>query len=167
MVARVAIALVPVLLLAGCGGPAEPPVGVGAASVTCNSVHFAGSGTADWRRQSAHIGPFGLGGPSHGGHPGPDFQRGGFNRDGLLRIKTPTLVEGQRRVELSVPAGERERVGILTVDPKRGYARVTFVPCADRQRTIWAGGLVLRDRAPVRLAVRVGDGPLRELLVGG
>jgi hypothetical protein len=142
-----------------------PPLGAGTERVTCNWPHFAGSAGADWRRRSAHAGPLGLSGSDHGR---PNLHEGPFEDDGLFRLKTPTLVEGRRPVSLSVPPAERRRAGLLTLhSPEHGLAKVVIVPCGDRPRTIWAGGLVLRDRRPVRLTVRAAGGPPRTLLIGG
>jgi hypothetical protein len=153
-------------VLAALALASAPPLGSGAERVTCKAPHFIGSGKPDWRRESDHAGRLGLSGSRRGG--GPNLHEEPFEDDGLLRLKTPTLVEGRRPVVLSVPPAERHRVGILTLhSPKHGLAKVVFVPCGDRPRTIWAGGLVLRDRRPLRLTVRAAGGPPQTIRVGG
>ena len=87
--------------------------------------------------------------------------------DGLLTVKTPTMVAGHRRVTISIPAAERYRVGILGVHPRPAYASVTYVPCDDKPRTVFAAGFLLRDHRPVTLLVKVGDGPTRGLYLSG
>ena len=150
-----------VTLRAGGDLSVAAPVGTGSATLNCESVVFAGSGRVGWRQDASSVGPFGLTGS------GRDFSRGRIDPDGLYRTKTPAVVEGVRPVTLSVPAAERDRLGILTVAGDREYARVTFVPCEDRPRTIWPAGLALRDRDPATLIVRVGADPVRKLTVGG
>jgi DNA helicase-2/ATP-dependent DNA helicase PcrA len=60
----------------------------------------------------------------------------------------------------------RARVGILGVHPRPSYVSVTFVPCPDTPRTVFAAGFELRDKRPVPLLVEIGGGPARELVVG-
>jgi hypothetical protein len=165
-------------LLLGCGGDSEPkdtlatapgaeprPTGstlaVGSKVRDCDIV-FDGPGPADWRKRSLSIGPLGLAGPG----PGPDFGAGLFDR-GLLTVKTPTLVAGHRPVTISVPEAQRDRVGILGVHPRPAYASVTYVPCDEKPRTVFAAGFLLRDRRAVTLLVQVGSGPVRALRLGG
>lgn len=161
--ARFPLALALVLVLAGCGssvgsvtGPPRPdskPIARGAAVLTCDTYPFIGSGPADWRRDSAHAGPLGLGGS------GRDFTSGQLGpraEDGLYHVKIPVLLEGHRPAVLSVPLASRSRVGIETVSSDRPLASVTLRPCPDKPRTIWAAGLALRGRSPVTLEVRVG-----------
>jgi hypothetical protein len=150
-------------LLAGCGASSEArqKLAVGSKVRDCD-ITFDGPGPADWRRRSLWIGPFGLAGPD----PGPDFDEGAL-AGGLLTVKTPTMVAGHRPVTISVPAAQRYRVGILAVHPRPAYASITYVPCDDRPRTVFAAGLLLRGRRPVTLLVRVGDGPVRGLYLSG
>ncbi len=151
------------LCLAGCGGAGSSGSvesgsagsefhGSGSATVTCDSGGpFIGSGKPGWRRLSAHAGPFGLSGA------GREFRRiPRRERDGLLHTELPAIVEGHRAVTLWVPSGERKRVGIEVVAGDHRYARVSFVPCEDKPRTIWPTGLALLNRSPVTLRVRVG-----------
>jgi hypothetical protein len=161
--------------LVGCGGssqsddtaarlaPGAHPskLAVGSKLRDCD-VTFDGPGPADWRKHSLWIGPFGLAGPG----PGPDFDEGAL-RAGLLKVKTPTMVAGHRPVTISVPAAQRYRVGILGVHPRPAYASVTYVPCDDKPRTVFAAGFLLRDRRPVTLLVQVGKGPVRGLHLSG
>ena len=175
----VAFALVLVALLTGCGeasqsddtaariapgtlpSPSRPKLAVGSKLRDCD-ITFDGPGHADWRKHSLWIGPFGLAGPS----PGPDFDEGA-HEGGLLLLKTPTMVAGHRPVTISVPEAQRYRVGILGVHRRPAYASVTYVPCDDKPRTVFAAGFLLRGRRPVTLLVRVGDGPVRRLLMTG
>lgn len=139
----------------------HPKLGVGSKVRDCD-ITFDGPGPADWRRHSLWIGPFGLAGPG----PGPDFDESAHD-GGLLMLKTPTMVAGHRPVTLSVPPAERSRVGILGVHPRPAYASVTYLPCDDKPRTVFAAGFLLRDRRPVTLLVQVGDGPARGLRMRG
>jgi hypothetical protein len=141
--------------------PADRALAVGSKVRDCG-VTFDGPGPADWRRHSLWIGPFGLAGPG----PGPDFDEGAL-AGGLVTVKTPTMVAGHRPVTISVPEAQRDRVGILGVHPRPAYASVTYVPCDDKPRTVFAAGFLLCDRRPVTLLVQVGDGPVRGLRVGG
>lgn len=139
----------------------HPKLAVGSKLRDCD-ITFDGPGPADWRKHSLWIGPFGLAGP----RPGPDFDRGA-HEGGLLLLKTPTMVAGHRPVTISVPEAQRYRVGILGVHRRPAYASVTYVPCDDKPRTVFAAGFLLRDRRPVNLLVRVGDGPVRSLHMSG
>lgn len=141
--------------------PAHPSLAVGSRVRDCD-ITFDGPGPADWRKHSLWIGPFGLAGPG----PGPDFDEGALEH-GLLTVKTPTMVAGHRPVTISVPREQRHRVGILGVHPRPAYASVTYVPCDDKPRTVFAAGFLLRDRRPVTLLVQVGDGPVRHLHLRG
>jgi hypothetical protein len=141
--------------------PTHPKLALGFKVRDCD-ITFDGPGPADWRKRSLSIGPFGLAGPG----PGPDFDQGAFE-DGLLTVKTPTMVAGHRPVTISVPEAQRYRVGILGVHPRPAYASVTYVPCDDKPRTVFAAGFLLRDRRPVTLLVQVGDGPVRGLRLSG
>lgn len=136
------------------------PIGVGSRTLTCADLPFIGSATARWRRQASSAGPFGLSGS------GRDFRRGALSADGLYRTKTPAIVEGHRAVELIVPASERDQMGFDLVSRGGPYARVKFVPCSDKPRTIWAAGLVLRDRSPVVLDVRVAGVSVGAIHIG-
>jgi hypothetical protein len=166
-------------LLPGCGGdspsddaaarvapdtrtpPSHQNLAVGSKLRDCD-ITFDGPGPADWRRHSLWTGSFGLAGPG----PGPDFGEGVFE-GGLLTVKTPTMVAGHRPVTISVPRAQRYRAGILGVHPRPAYASVTYVPCDDKPRTVFAAGFLLRDRRQVTLLVRIGDGPVRKLRVSG
>jgi hypothetical protein len=167
------------ILLPGCGGgsrsddtaaqiapgahpsPDRPKLAVGSKVRDCD-ITFDGPGPADWRKHSLWVGPFGLAGPG----PGPDFDEGALD-GGLLTVKTPTMVAGHRSVTISVPEAQRYRAGILGVHPRPAYASVTYVPCDDKPRTVFAAGFLLRGRRPVTLLVKVGDGPVRDLGMSG
>jgi hypothetical protein len=140
----------------------RPELAVGSKVRDCD-ITFIGPGHANWRQHSLWIGPFGLGGPGPGG---PDFDEGA-HEGGLLLLKTPTMVAGHRPVTISVPEAQRYRVGILGVHRRPAYASVTYVPCDDKPRTVFAAGFLLRDRRPVTLLVQVGDGPVRRLHMSG
>jgi hypothetical protein len=141
--------------------PTHPKLAVGSKLRDCDVV-FDGPGPADWRKDSRWIGPFGLAGPG----PGPDFDESSHEGD-LLTVKTPTMVAGHRPVTVSVPAAQRYRAGILGVHPRPAYASVTYVPCDDKPRTVFAAGFLLRGRRPITLLVQVGDGPVRGLYLRG
>ncbi len=138
-----------------------PKLAVGSKVRDCD-ITFDGPGPADWRKHSLWIGPFGLAGPG----PGPDFDQGALE-GGLLTVKTPTMVAGHRPVTISVPEAQRYRVGILGVHPRPAYASVTYVPCDDKPRTVFAAGFLLRNRGPVTLLVQVGDEPVLGLHLSG
>ena len=82
--------------------------------------------------------------------------------NGVLTAKRMALVAGQRRVVLRVPPGERGRVrlnyGLLrNLDSfEEGPVEITFAPCMDKPRTVWPGGLMLKDRHPLKLEVVAG-----------
>jgi len=147
-------------LFVGCGGSAStskhsnvsasgPPgeaIGHGSGTLNCKTYPFIGPGPDDWRRTSYAFGRFGM---SH------NFAAGSREADGLLHAKAPMIVEGHKSVVLSVPQGERDRVGIELVNRERPLATLTLKPCPDKERTLWAAGLALRDRRPVHLDVRI------------
>ena len=146
----------------GVTPPTHPLLAAGSKVRDCDIV-FDGPGPPDWRRHSLSVGPLGLSGPA----PGPVF-RESSRAHGLLIVKTPTLVAGHRPVTISIPRALRYRAAILGVHPgRRGYARVTYVPCTDKPRTVFAAGFLLRDRRPISLLVKVGDGPTRGLYLSG
>jgi hypothetical protein len=144
----------------GARTPTHPKLAIGSKVRDCD-ITFDGPGSADWRKDSLSVGPFGLAGPG----PGPDFDEGAFD-DGLLTVKTPTMVAGHRPVTISVPEAQRYRVGILAVRPRPAYASVTYLPCDDKPRTVFPAGFLLRDRRPMTLLVQIDDGPVRRLRVG-
>ena len=51
-------------------------------------------------------------------------------------------------------AGPRSLAGSARVDD--GFDRIVFVPCAEKPRTVWPGGLLLASRKRVSLRVSVG-----------
>jgi hypothetical protein len=133
-------------------------VGHGSKTRDCDVV-FIGPGPADWRKDTDWIGSFGISRRS--------FSQRAYETDGsLYRIKTPMIVEGHRPVTVSVPRDELDRVGILGVQPKPSYISVTYIPCPEKPRTVFAAGFELRDKRPFRLRVEIGDDPVRELVVG-
>lgn len=108
-----------------------------------------GSGKPDYRRHSTSTGSFSL----FGG--GRDFANA--TRTGKVFVtKIPAVVAGHVTVRVSV---DPRKAGLLygPVHTARrvedGAATVTFVPCKDKSRTVWPGGLVLAARAPVTVRV--------------
>lgn len=95
-----------------------------------------------WRREAIDIGKFGL------------LVRHLFashkNRNGDWVVKMGAVVEGHTPVTLRVPEAARGRVGLAygngvgagTPIPEAPVA-VTFMPCADRARSGYVGGLLL------------------------
>lgn len=156
-----------VVAMTGCGGSSQPgdqtsrgvtsnrtaAIGAGSKTLTCHSGGvFIGSGKPNWRQLSDVAGPFGL--AHSAAHLGKRLN------DGRFHTKDPVIVQGHRPVELWVPRKERDRVAIAVVDPdpRAGpWSRIAFVPCHSKPRTVWPAGLVLRDRSPIVLRVRVGD----------
>jgi hypothetical protein len=117
-------------------------------------------GNADrrWRKRSTVVGNLGFYGP------GRDFrsaERSGEGGD--LVTKMPVVMEGKSGARVWVPREVRDRVALLygpipALDVYRvddGHAAVRFEPCTDRKRTGWPGGLVLRNRRPLALKVRL------------
>ena len=115
-----------------------------------------GPGPADWRQRSIVAGRFGL-------------AKGDLGTaqvvDGVLTAKRMALVAGEKKLVLRVPAAERDRVrlnyGLLrNLHPfTAGPVQITFSPCQDKPRTVWPGGLMLKDRHPVTLEVVAGGKP--------
>jgi hypothetical protein len=144
------------VLLAGCGNAegrsGGPSIGHGTATLNCKTFPFIGSGDRDWRKDSTTFGPLGM--------LVTDYAQGNREDDELLHTKIPVLVEGHRRVVLTVPEDERDRVGIIVLKPRTPVSELTLDPCGDRPRTIWAAGVATRDHAPVTLDVAV-DGTER------
>lgn len=90
--------------------------------------------------------------------------------DELLIAMVPATVVSGGPVTLSVPAADRDDVGLL-YGSLRGYgqplASVTFEPCPGRGGTSWPGGIALSDRDPVTLLVKsAGSNRLWNLRVG-
>ncbi len=121
---------------------------------------IAGPGRADWRRGSSVAGPFGL----FGG--GRDFSKAQRVGRGSLEAKIPAIVEGHGRVVLRLPEREHGQVGLLWGHTaltgnwrsvRDAFDRVVFLPCTDKPRTVWPGGLLLADRRPIALRVVIGD----------
>ena len=129
----------------------------------CGSA-IIGPGRPDWRSRSAVAGPFGL----YGG--GRDFSEARPVAAETLETKIPALVEGHGRVVLRVPPSEQGEVGLLwgraalAGGQRRvedGFDRIVFLPCADKPRTVWPGGLLLASRKRVTLRVESGGRDLR------
>ena len=128
--------------------PPKRPGGSRRVAATCDDA-IIGSGPADYRRRATTTGSFSL----FGG--GRDFAHAA--RTGKVFVtKIPAVVAGHATVRVSVEPG---RAGLLygPVHTARrveaGAASVAFVPCRDKPRTVWPGGLVLPARSPVTLHV--------------
>jgi hypothetical protein len=130
-------------------------------------------GNADprWRENSTVVGNLGFYGP------GRDFrdsaQRSG--KEGDLVTKLPVIIEGLSGATVWVPRTERNRVALLFGHTptqgegdgyliEDGYAKVRFEPCADKRRTGWPGGFVLKDQEEIVVKVRL-DGANRVTIV--
>ena len=169
------------IMASACVGPQEidngPPArnakdGAKESTAVVAECHSAILGNADarWRQRSTVIGNLGFYGPAR------DFRlahRSG--KGGDLITKMPVIIEGNSGATVWVPRGERDRVALLfgaipTGDLYRiedGHAKVRFKPCTDRERTGWVGGLVLHDRRPIALKVRlVGANQTHTVVLG-
>jgi hypothetical protein len=136
----------------------------------CDSA-IPGNADGRWRERSTAVGNAGFYGP------GRDFrsaQRSGDGGD--LITKMPVIIEGGSGMTLWIPRQERDRVALLfgkipATEPYEigdGYTQVRFVPCTDRERTGFVGGLALRDRRPVALKVRLeGTDRIHTVTLGG
>jgi hypothetical protein len=141
------------------GGAAEASRGIPSQRASCEvGPVMDGSGSRHWRQESVDAGPFGV-------------RRGALRqmtetRNGQLIGKMPALVEGHEVVNLIVPERLRDRVFLYYGffngrDGRRttriagapGFSEIVFVPCEDRPRTIWPGGIRVIGRGPVSLEV--------------
>lgn len=161
-------------LLAGWGdsvawerNPAAPGLPLRAIA-TCEE---AGLGTppAGWKPDATSVGGFGLIGP------GRDFRSEGLRelKNGQYLTKLPAIAKGSAPVRVTVPPRLSRRVGLDFGDfwteerVRDANQEVLFRPCKGRRRTGWPGGLILKDRRPIRLTVRIaGDDRLHTLSVG-
>lgn len=136
----------------------------------CDSA-IVGNADPRWRENSTVVGNLGFYGT------GRDFrdsaQRSG--KEGDLVTKLPVIIEGLSGATVWVPRTEQDRVALLFGHtPTRGeddeyriedgYAKVRFEPCADKRRTGWPGGFVLKDRENIVVKVRL-DGANRVTIV--
>jgi hypothetical protein len=142
----------------------HPAIAAGAHVARCHQAMIGNLriSEAEWHRRSIGAGRFGLARIPNAlrlARPADDLLAPKY-RD-VLVTKIPATVRGPGPVTVSVPAAERERVGLL-YGSLRGYrvpfARITFVPCDGYVGTSWPGGLALRDRDPVTLLVTAADG---------
>lgn len=161
-------------LLAGGGAaatvernPADPGLPLRAIA-TCEEAGL-GAPSAGWRRDATSVGGFGLIGP------GRDFRSVAVIelKNGQFLTKLPAIAEGSEQVRVTVPQHLSRRVGLdfgdfWTEERVRDANReVLFRPCKGRERTGWPGGLILRDRGPILLEVRIaGDDRVHMLRVG-
>jgi hypothetical protein len=79
-------------------------------------------------------------------------------------VKEPVIVEGQVPVTLSIALRDRShaRLQAPTSPPWAPYVEIRFLPCADKARTAWAAGFMLRDLRPITVVVRqAGERALR------
>lgn len=158
------MALATVALLGGAGVAG----GASDSNVAPCEKAIIGHGSAGWRGESIVAGP--AGGRRH------PLERMSPTANGLV-AKMPILVEGRtpETVPVSVPAGLRDRVflyygRVIGRDGKpttlfteaHGYSETEFQLCDNKPRTIWPGGIRVKDRGPVRLLVEVeGGDPIR------
>ena len=173
--AAIALTLFASAALAACGSDdgtassAGTPKPARATVASCDEAGLGGP-PADWRRDATSTGPFGLVGPARDFHDRKSVVK---LDSGQFGMKLPAVVEGSASVVVSVPTDLRHDVGIdfgnLKTAERGGEAnqRVTFEPCANRQRTGWPGGLVLESRKPIELLVQVeGEQQIRTLQLG-
>ncbi len=129
----------------------------------CGSA-IIGPGRPGWRSHAAVAGPLGLTGPER------DFSRAHRIGPRTMQTKIMALVEDQRRVVLRVPESEQGEVGLLWGHAalaggqrrvNQAFDRIVFVPCAEKSRTVWPGGLLLASRKRITLRVEVGGRHLR------
>jgi hypothetical protein len=109
----------------------------------------------DWRRLGAHVGDFGL--------LARDLRDAHRIRSGSYVAKMGAVVEGHKPITLRVPRAARGRIGLIYGDAARGTrgdlsrapVEVRFVPCRDRARSGYVGGLLLDGvNRPVTLQVQ-------------
>jgi pimeloyl-ACP methyl ester carboxylesterase len=147
--------------------PASTAQDMGTATARCPSA-IAGPGAPDWRAKSTVAGRFGLFGS------GRDFSRAATVGHGTLETKIPAIVAGHGRVVLRVTEREQGQVGLLwgraalrgdrrTIG--EAFGRIVFLPCADKPRTVWPGGLLLASRKRITLQVDAG-GRTRTVRIG-
>ncbi|UJA20213.1 hypothetical protein HJD18_08280 [Thermoleophilia bacterium SCSIO 60948] len=82
-------------------------------------------------------------------------------------------MKGDRRIELSVPAAEVDRIRLHYgrlgggVGWASGSRRVALQPCPDRFATSFPGGIAIRGRDPVELRIEVeGETEPRSITIG-
>jgi hypothetical protein len=148
--------LAPLLLLALLVGIAHAAPGESNVA-GCNRA-IIGSGRSDWHSYSVVAGPVGF--PEGALH---SMSRTG---NGQLVAKAPIVVEGHSRVMISVPPALRHRVFLYygrvigrngqpttSFTESGGYSATEFIPCEDKPRTVWPGGVRVKGNGPVRLSV--------------
>lgn len=131
-----------------------------------------GSGSPNWRRESLDAGPVGV-----RQRPLREMSHHGRQGSGQLATKMPLLLEGHERVTVSVPPRLQHRVFLYygfhegrnggrstSFADYPGDSAIEFVPCTDKPRTIWPGGIRVKGRKPVQLLVEVEGGPARVVL---
>jgi hypothetical protein len=121
----------------------------------CKDNVLIGSGKPTWRSESNVAGPVGM--------PKWPLRNMEAAKGGNLYTKAGVLVEGSSPVTLKVPEALRERVFLYYGPDERsrsisfagsnGFNEVEFRPCEDRPRTIWPGGIRVRDTGSVHLVV--------------
>lgn len=123
----------------------------------CDSA-ILGNADSRWRERSTVVGYVGFYGP------GRDFKTAyRHDKGGDFVTKMPVIIEGNSGATVWVAREARHRVALLfgkipasePYEIEDGYSQVRFEPCTARERTGFVGGLVLRDRHPVALNVRL------------
>ncbi len=178
---RLFAALFALLVLGGCAGCGDGSEGAGDDSAGVQAEpRFAtfpsgtdvalcrramiGSGPDDWRQTSVVAGPLAV--------RSRPFLLAGEVRPGEFGTKMPALVTGHREVMLEVPERLRDRVGLFfsrennLITHGTGATGVRFVPCTDRPRTIWPGGILVAGHDPVWLRVTEKGRPPDVLWLG-
>jgi len=145
--------------------PATVAAGARAQVATCEQGPvMVGSGSPNWRRSSFDAGPLGV-----RANPLSQMSK---TRNGQLVTKMPALVERGAAVVLRVPPRLRHRVFLYygamrdgagrrttRIAGSPGFSEVEFRPCSTKPRTIWPGGIRVKGRKPVWLAVQVEGSP--------
>ena len=134
---------------------------------SCNDNVLVGHGKAGWRSESSFARPVGV-------RKWPLRQMSAM-KNGDLVTKAGVLVEGTAPVLVKVPESLRERVFLyygrgpsnrsISFAESNGFSEVEFRPCEDRPRTIWPGGLRVKGKGSVHLAVEA-EGKLAVLKLG-
>lgn len=134
---------------------------------SCADNVLIGHGKASWRSESSSAGPVGL--------PKWPLRQMSAMKNGDLVTKAGLLVEGTAPVLVKVPESLRERVFLyygrgpnhhpVSFAESNGFSEVEFQPCEDRPRTIWPGGLRVKGKGSVHLAVEA-EGKMTVLKLG-
>ncbi|HEV2754408.1 MAG TPA: hypothetical protein VG318_01350 [Actinomycetota bacterium] len=112
-----------------------------------------------WRDEAVVVGDFGFYGMAG------DFNGFRLHRRSDIQVKVPIAIEGDSPLVLWLPAGERDRAGLIMADVTRrgpansyrledGHRGVRFEPCPGREWNGWTAGLALADRRKITLMVK-------------